>query len=251
VSSGAHPGRDHLTWVGHGTVVVVMGGTRVIVDPVLRPRVLHLKRFHPVPKHALRSLDAALITHQHHDHLDPPSLESLGKDLPIIVPAGAAGTLRRKRFTQVIEIAEGERIQIGQLRATATPADHDARRDHPLGPVASPIGYLFEGSRRIYVAGDTDLFDEMELIGPVDYAMLPIFGWGPGLGPGHMDPERAAEAARRLQARVAIPIHWGTLWPIGRGEPPREPADAFIEHCARVAPDTEARLLEPGSTIEW
>jgi hypothetical protein len=184
VSSGAHPGRDHLTWVGHGTVVVAMGGTRVIVDPVLRPRVLHLKRFHPVPKHALRSLDAALITHQHHDHLDPPSLESLGKDLPIIVPAGAAGTLRRKRFTQVIEIAEGERIQIGQLRATATPADHDARRDHPLGPVASPIGYLFEGSKRIYVAGDTDLFDEMELIGPVDYAMLPIFGWGPGLGPG-------------------------------------------------------------------
>ena len=101
------------------------------------------------------------------------------------------------------------------------------------------------------VAGDTDLFDEMELIGPVDYALLPIFGWGPGLGPGHMDPERAAEAARRLQAKVAIPIHWGTLWPIGRGLPPREPADEFIEHCARVAPDTEARLLEPGSTIEW
>ena len=95
MSSGAHSGRDHLTWVGHGTVVVAMGGTRVIVDPVLRPRVLHLKRFHPVPKHALRSLDAALITHQHHDHLDPPSLESLGKELPIVVPAGAAGTLRR------------------------------------------------------------------------------------------------------------------------------------------------------------
>jgi L-ascorbate metabolism protein UlaG (beta-lactamase superfamily) len=113
------------------------------------------------------------------------------------------------------------------------------------------VGYLFEGSKRVYVAGDTDLFDEMELIGPVDYAMLPIFGWGPGLGPGHMDPERAAKAARRLQARVAIPIHWGTLWPIGRGEPPHEPADAFIEHCTRIAPETEARLLEPGSTLEW
>jgi L-ascorbate metabolism protein UlaG (beta-lactamase superfamily) len=66
-----------------------------------------------------------------------------------------------------------------------------------------------------------------------------------------MDPERAAEAARRLQARVAIPIHWGTLWPIGLGKPPREPADEFVEHCARIAPDSQARLLEPGSTIEF
>ena len=55
---------DHITWVGHGTVVVAMGGTHVIVDPVLRPRILHLKRFHPVPASALRSLDAVLITHQ-------------------------------------------------------------------------------------------------------------------------------------------------------------------------------------------
>ena len=251
MDDGAHAGRDHLTWVGHGTVVVAMGGTRVIVDPVLRPRILHLRRFHPVPRHALRSLDAVLITHQHHDHLDPPSLERLGKDLPVIVPAGAAGTLRRKRFTRVIEIAEGERLQIGQLRVQATPAEHDGKRDHPLGPHADPIGYLLEGSRRIYVAGDTDLFDGMELIGPVDYALLPIFGWGPTLGPGHMDPERAAEAARRLQARVAVPIHWGTLWPIGRGEPPREPAEAFAAACAREAPATEARVLEPGGTIAF
>ena len=250
MSTGAHAGRDHVTWVGHGSVVVAMGGTRVIVDPVLRPRVLHLRRFHPVPRHALRSLDAALITHQHHDHLDPPSLERLGKDLPIVVPVGAAGTLRRRRFSQVIEIAEGERIQIGALRAQATPAEHDGKRDHPLGPSADPVGFLLEGSKRVYVAGDTDLFDAMELIGPVDVALVPIFGWGPGLGPGHMDPERAAEAVRRLQARIAIPIHWGTLWPIGRGEPPTEPAAEFAEHCARIAPDVEARILQPGETLE-
>mgnify|MGYP003704782279 CR=1 FL=1 len=148
---------------------------------------------------------------------------------------GPSGAINRRG-----PMREGERIQIGALRAQATPAEHDGKRDHPLGPHADPIGYLLDGSQRIYVAGDTDLFDAMELIGPVDYALLPIFGWGPGLGPGHMDPERAAEAVRRLQARIAIPIHWGTLWPIGRGEPPTEPAAEFAEHCARIAPDVEA-----------
>ena len=249
MSTGAHAGRDHLTWIGHGTVLIAMGGTRVLVDPILRPRVMHLKRFHPIPKHALRSLDAVLITHLHHDHLDPPSLESLGKDLPIIMPAGSATILRRKRFTRVIEIAEGERIQIGALQATATPADHPSKRDHPLSGSADPLGYLFEGSKRIYVAGDTDLFDEMELIGPVDYACLPISGWGPGLGPGHLNPERAAEAAHRLQARVAIPIHWGTLWPIGLGSPPQEPPLAFNEAVSRISPSTRVELLPPGGSL--
>lgn len=252
MSEGAQPAHhDHLTWVGHGTVVVAMGGARVIVDPVLRPRVLHLKRFHRVPAAALRGLDAVLITHQHHDHLDPPSLERLGKDLPVIVPKGAAGTLRRKRFTRVSEIVEGERLRIGGIEVLATPAAHDGKRDQPLGPHAEPIGYRLEAARSVYVAGDTDLFDGMAAIGPVDVACLPIFGWGPGLGPGHMDPARAAEAARRLQARIAIPIHWGTLWPIGRGEPPREPADDFAAAVAETAPACTARILEPGGTLPF
>jgi L-ascorbate metabolism protein UlaG (beta-lactamase superfamily) len=249
VTRGPASGADHLTWVGHGTVVVAMGGTRVIVDPVLRPRILHLRRFHRIPPAALRGLDAVLITHQHHDHLDPPSLERLGKDLPSVVPAGAAGTLRRRRFTRVTEIVEGERIAIGAMSATATPAAHDGKRDHPLGPHAEPIGYRLDGASSVYVAGDTDLFDGMADLGPVDVACLPIFGWGPGLGPGHMDPERAAEAALRLRARIAVPIHWGTLWPIGRGEPPREPAERFAAALADAAPGVEARVLEPGATM--
>ncbi len=249
MSDGPQAGHDHLPWVGHGTVVVAMGGARVIVDPVLRPRVLHLKRFHRIPAAALRGLDAVLITHQHHDHLDPPSLERLGKDLPVIVPKGASGLLRRKRFTRVSEIAEGERLRIGGLEVLATPAAHDGKRDQPLGPHADPIGFRLEAGRSVYVAGDTDLFDGMAAIGPIDVACLPIFGWGPNLGPGHMDPARAAEAALRLQAKVAIPIHWGTLWPIGRGEPPREPAERFSAAMAETAPACEALVLEPGGTI--
>jgi len=249
VSDGPQAGHDHLTWVGHGTVVIAMGGARVIVDPVLRPRILHLKRFHRIPAAALRGLDAVLITHQHHDHLDPPSLERLGKDLPVIVPKGAAGTLRRKRFTRVSEIAEGERVRIGGIEVLATPAAHDGKRDQPLGPHADPIGYRLDADRRVYVAGDTDLFDGMAAIGPVDVACLPIFGWGPGLGPGHMDPARAAEAARRLDAGVAVPIHWGTLWPIGLGAPPEDPPERFREACARTAPATRVEVLAPGGSL--
>ena len=80
------------------------------------------------------------------------------------------------------------------------------------------LGYLIEAEgRRIYFAGDTDLFDEMEAIGQpqLDAALLPVWGWGPRLGPGHMDPERAAAAAALLAPRITVPIHWGTLWPMG------------------------------------
>ena len=251
MTDSARPGGDHLTWVGHGTVVLALGGTRVIVDPVLRPRLLHLRRFHRVPPHALRSLDAVLITHLHHDHLDPPSLERIGKDVPLVVPRGAAPLLRRKRFTQVMEIERDEEIRIGAMTVRATPAAHDSRRDVPVGgSSAEPLGYVFDHERRIYVPGDTDLFDDMERIGPVDLACLPVAGWGPKLGPGHLDPTRAAEAARRISAKVAIPIHWGTLWPIGMGSPPTDPPERFRAEARTIAPGTTVEVLPPGGTLE-
>ena len=77
---------------------------------------------------------------------------------------------------------------------------------------------MIEGDgRRVYFAGDTDIFDGMADLAPVDVALLPIWGWGPTMGPGHMDPARAAQAAALLQARLAIPIHWGTYYPIHLG----------------------------------
>ena len=77
---------------------------------------------------------------------------------------------------------------------------------------------MIEGDgRRVYFAGDTDLFDGMADLAPVDVALLPIWGWGPTMGPGHMDPARAAQAAALLRARLAIPIHWGTYYPIHLG----------------------------------
>ena len=77
---------------------------------------------------------------------------------------------------------------------------------------------MVEGAgRSVYFAGDTDVFAGMAELAPVDVALLPIWGWGPTMGPGHMDPDRAAEAAALLEARLAIPIHWGTYYPVHLG----------------------------------
>ena len=125
--------------------------------------------------------------------------------------------VRRWGFRHVLVADPHERFELGPLTVTATPAVHSGSRP-PNGPRGTAVGYLIEADgRRIYFAGDTDLFDEMETIGQphLDAALLPVWGWGPRLGPGHMDPERAAAAAALLDARVTVPIHWGTLWPIG------------------------------------
>jgi L-ascorbate metabolism protein UlaG (beta-lactamase superfamily) len=108
---------------------------------------------------------------------------------------------------------------------------------------------VIAGERRVYFAGDTDLFAEMAVLAPeLDLALLPVWGWGPKVGPGHLDPVRAAEALRLLQPRMAVPIHWGTLapfWKRARGLA-AEPALAFQRHAREVAPDVEVRVIPPG-----
>jgi L-ascorbate metabolism protein UlaG (beta-lactamase superfamily) len=107
------------------------------------------------------------------------------------------------------------------------------------------------GTRRVFFAGDTDLFPEMDgLVDDLDVALLPIWGWGPTMGPGHLDPERAAEATRLLAPRVVIPIHWGTYLRAGlrRGDL-EAPARAFAEAVARAAPSCEVVVLRPGESF--
>jgi L-ascorbate metabolism protein UlaG (beta-lactamase superfamily) len=90
--------------------------------------------------------------------------------------------------------------------------------------------------------------------GGLDAALLPVWGWGPTLGPGHLDPERAARAAALLRPRVVVPIHWGTLLPVTSAGRHRslltQPPLDFARHCARLAPDVEVRILRPGEATE-
>ena len=128
------------------------------------------------------------------------------------------------------------------------PAVHDGRR-YPVGPPRPALGFLVDGPVRTYFAGDTDLYPAMEeLAGRVDVAALPVWGWGPRVPEGHLNPELAAQAAALIRPRVAIPIHWGTLVAIGsqRGMDPLDPPRAFADAVARLAPDIEVRILMAG-----
>jgi len=103
---------------------------------------------------------------------------------------------------------------VGGLTITAVKAIHDGRRA-PLGPRAEAVGYAISGSRRVYFAGDTDIFDEMaELEGGLDLALLPISGWGRSLGEGHLDPERAAQPSRCFAPASPCRSIGGPLHPI-------------------------------------
>jgi L-ascorbate metabolism protein UlaG (beta-lactamase superfamily) len=244
------PRAARIVYVGHATVLVDLDGVRLLTDPVLRPRLMHLRRVGKVDAGVLRGVDAVLVSHAHFDHLDLPSLERLGRELPVVVPRGAAALLRRRGFRAVTELDVGEELHVGALSIRGTPARHPSER-MPFGLKADPMGHLIAGSRSVYFAGDTERFEGMADLGPVDVALLPVWGWGPTLGPGHMGPRDAAEAAQALRAATAIPIHWGTLFPVHRAlrsapDDVERPAEEFAEHLRELAPGIEARVLRPG-----
>ena len=170
----------------------------------------------------------------------------------MIVPPGSRGFFERHGFERLTELAPGESTAVGTLTVTAVEADHDGGRRRGAAQV-EPIGFLLEGRRRVYFAGDTDIFDGMRDLSPgLDLALIPVWGWGPTLGAGHLDPERAARAAALLSPRLAIPIHWGTLYPLGlarlRPGRLRLPAEEFIAHARRLAPQVGTRVLAPGES---
>jgi L-ascorbate metabolism protein UlaG (beta-lactamase superfamily) len=246
-------GQTALTYIGHATVLVELAGARLLTDPLLSKGILHVRRQVPVPRIGdLLPLDAILISHAHRDHLDRASLNRLACECPIIVHGGGGALVRRSGAREVIEVEEGGRLAVGRVLVEALHASHDGRR-HPLSRSAGSVGYLLHGPPTIYFAGDTDLFPGMsELQGRVDVALLPIWGWGPSVPAGHLDPARAAEAVARIGPRLAVPIHWGTLraWGAQRGLDPAEPARAFARAVRSRAPNTEVRILMPGERAE-
>jgi L-ascorbate metabolism protein UlaG (beta-lactamase superfamily) len=170
----------------------------------------------------------------------------------MVVPRGAARWTSKVRAERVREIRRGETISISGIEITAVRAVHDGHRDLKRGAEIEPLGYLIgAGGRTVYFAGDTDLFPEMSDLGPVDLALLPVWGWGASIGAGHLNPERAARALQRIRPRLAVPIHWGTFYPAGlrrlRPGPLTEPPLEFARHARELAPEVEVRILEPGS----
>lgn len=247
------PSSADVTWLGHATVLVEAGDTRIVTDPVLGGRIAHLRRHAPAPQ-PLAPVDAVLLSHLHRDHADARSLrEVAAQDVPVIVPRGAAGTVRRMGPRDVRELAAGESVEIADgVTVHAVPAVHDGRRSPLSRSAADTLGYVIDAGPRIWFAGDTALHDEMGALDRPDLALLPIWGWGPTLGGGHMDPLDAARAAALAAPGLVVPIHWGTFLPLHvphRRDVLVTPGQAFERHAAELAPGVPVRILPPGGRV--
>lgn len=240
------------TWLGHSTVLLEERGARLLTDPLLRERLLHLRRHGPVPR--APAVDAVLLSHLHLDHVDLRSLEAVDRRARVVLPRGGASVVAGRGFAGVEEVAVGDTVRVGGVSVHVVPARHLGKRTPLPGSArAEAVGYLVEGERRTWFAGDTDLFDAMPALAPVDLALVPIWGWGPRLGSGHLSPRSAAEALARVRPRVAVAIHHGTYSPLlPRGRPSYldAPLARFRQEAARRAPDTDVRPLRPGEATE-
>ncbi|MER7509698.1 MBL fold metallo-hydrolase [Streptomyces lavendulae] len=251
-----------ITWWGHATCTVRDSGVRVLTDPLFARRFAHLRRRRgAVPPPEAAEADVVLVSHLHADHLHLPSLARLPVGSRLVVPRGAGravpglARLARIRRLAVTEVAPGDEIAVREgVRVRAVSARHDGRR-LPFGPQRAPaLGYVVQGAARTYFAGDTGLFEAMaEEVGPVDVALLPVGGWGPYLGPGHLDPERAARAAALLGPTAAVPVHYGTYWPIGmdavRPHEFHSPGEEFARCALRLAPEVAVRVPGHGERV--
>ena len=232
-----------------------MAGTRILTDPVFGHVMGSLRRHAPpISGIGLGSIDAVFISHGHFDHFDLPSLRSLAGRPEIVVPRGLGGVAAAAHLGVVHEVAPGDLVRIGGVVIEVVEAAHGRHRLPWTAGVAATGCLVSMGGFGVYFAGDTDLFPAMaDLAGRVDVALLPVGGWGPRLGRGHLDPERAAAAAALIRPAVAVPIHWGTLLPLGMrrlaGRRLGAPGPAFSAAVARVAPDVEAIILAPGESI--
>jgi L-ascorbate metabolism protein UlaG (beta-lactamase superfamily) len=249
-----------VTWWGHATTTIEANGTRLLTDPVLTSRIAHLRRRRgPAPAAEAGKCDAVLISHLHADHLHLTSLPFVAPDAALIVPRGAAKLIHADSgpaySDRCIEVAPGNQVRIGSLEITAITAHHDVRRLPWSSYTAQPLGYRVDGSSSVWFAGDTDLYEDLAAeTGAIDLALVPVGGWGPSLGPGHLDPIRAAEAVRRVGASTAVPVHFGTFWPIGldwvKPELFLPPGDRFKAAMTEVDPAVKVEVLVPGDSIE-
>jgi L-ascorbate metabolism protein UlaG (beta-lactamase superfamily) len=245
-------GSLRLTYVGHATVLIELDGVRILTDPILRNRVGPLRRRGSSPSPAdLGPIDVALISHAHPDHFDRASLRAIPGDPVVITPRGLGRRAKRVAH-DVREVIVGDQVDIGDITITAIAARHPR---WPLERVVRPLGYLIEGSSRVYFAGDTAPFAAMsKLAGRVDVALLPVGRWGPPVGPARLTPRTAVSVARQVGAKIAIPIHWGTLYVPGFeggrwGWGSIDAAAAFEREGAAV-PDVDVIVLQPGEGRE-
>ena len=212
--------RPALTWIGHATYLVQLGGRSILTDPILSPRVAVLARnvAPGLTYETLPSIDVALVSHNHFDHMDAPTLRRLGRSVTFVVAKGLAPWFRHHGLNKVVELGWWEHTDVGGVRITFVPSQHWSRRGLLDENKTLWGGFVMESDgKRVYHSGDTAYFTGFKEIGArfgkIDAALLPIGAYAPRwfMRPQHMNPEDAVTAFTDLGAEQFFAMHWGTF----------------------------------------
>jgi L-ascorbate metabolism protein UlaG (beta-lactamase superfamily) len=252
-----------VTYIGHATLLIEIGGKRILTDPNFDPALARfLRRVCPpgIPIDQLPDLDAVLITHAHADHLSLTSLAALPQNVPVYAPPPVRAWLHEAGFRQAISIEAGGAIPVGELTIHGASAEHRGSRYGFNGWRGAANMYLLQTSRTsCFFAGDTGLTPETHRIvetilqplgRQLDLALLPIGyapWWKPRFRKGHLSSADALTLFGRLDARYLIPYHWGTFHHLTSG-----PFDAITELRASLLSHPrrdDVKVLEPGTTF--
>jgi L-ascorbate metabolism protein UlaG (beta-lactamase superfamily) len=249
------------TWLGHSTVLIEIGGLRLLTDPVWGPRaspsrLAGPKRFQPVPVplRAMPPIDLVIVSHDHYDHLDYPTIRELAKrDVPFVTSLGVGAHLERWGVgpERIVELDwwESHRVPNSEVMITAAPSQHFSGRGlHDRNATLWSSIVIRSKKHAVFFSGDTGLTTEYtqirELLGPFDLVMLEVGAFHPAWGDIHLGPENALKALALIGGRAFLPVHWGTFslamhaWD--------QPAEVLFERGPKAgAPLLMPRLGEP------
>lgn len=242
-----------ITWIGHASFLLQMGGKNILVDPNWSLWLKVIKRIKQpgMHLHDLPNIDLVLVTHAHFDHLDRRTLRSVAAEQPIMVPFGVGDLVHDLGFEIVHELDYWQTEIEGPLEVTLTPAHHwGARLLHDSHRGFGGFVIKSEG-RSVFHCGDTAYFDGFEEIGRrcgVEIALLPIGAYDPPSGREvHMNPEQAVKAFLALGAKCLIPMHYGTFRL--SFEPVEEPLQRLLEDAIKSGVGDKVSVLNEGLTV--